>query len=345
LQMTGGLLGFQTTRTHLPDSLRLLAEVLRGASFPPAEYQQLQRELVTGLSSQLDNPETLSRDALSTHFNAYPPGDPRYYIPLKQRIDEVSKTSLESVKKFYADFYGTARGEISIVGDFNDKEVESLLKELFAGWASKAPYARIDREYREIKPVRLMVDTPDKENAVFRARFDFPLRDDDPDAPALLIANEIFGGGSGLSNRLMVRLRQKDGLSYGVGSGVSLGSRERYSTFTIGGLSAPQNVNRAEQAVREEMERALKEGFTAAEVEDAKKGLLQSRTLNRSQDPVVASAWISNLDLGRTFAFSKQFEERLRAVTPEQVNAAFRKYIDPARMTFVIAGDAKKGAK
>lgn len=115
--------------------------------------------------------------------------------------------------------------------------------------------------------------------------------------------------------------------------------------FTIGGLSAPQNVNRAEQAVREEMERALKEGFTAAEVEDAKKGLLQARTLNRSQDPVVAGAWISNLDLGRTFAFSKQFEDRLRAVTPEQVNAAFRKYIDPARMTFVIAGDAKKGAK
>ena len=345
LQMTGGLLGFQTTRTHLPDSLRLLAEVLRGASFPPAEYQQLQRELVTGLSSQLDNPETLSRDAMSTHFNAYPPGDPRYYIPLKQRIDAVGKASLDSVKKFYADFYGTARGEISIVGDFNDKEVESLLKELFAGWSSKAPYARIDREYREVKPVRLMVDTPDKENAVFRARLDFPLRDDDPDAPALLIANEIFGGGSGLSNRLMVRLRQKDGLSYGVGSGVSLGSRELYSSFTIGGLSAPQNVNRAEQAVREEMERALKEGFTAAEVEDAKKGLLQARTLNRSQDPVVAGAWISNLDLGRTFAFSKQFEERLRTVTPEQVNAAFRKYIDPARMTFVIAGDAKKGAK
>ncbi len=345
LQMTGGLLGFQTTRTHLPDSLRLLADVLRGASFPLAEYQQLQRELVTGLSSQLDNPEALSRDAMSTHFNAYPPGDPRHHIPLKQRIDDVGKTSLESVKKFYADFYGTARGEISIVGDFNDKEVESLIKELFAGWASKAPYARVDREYREVKPVRLTVDTPDKENAVFRARLDFPLRDNDPDAPALLIANEIFGGGSGLSNRLMVRLRQKDGLSYGVGSGVSLGSRERYAMFTIGGLSAPQNVNRAEQAVREEMERALKEGFTAAEVEDAKKGLLQARTLNRSQDPVVAGAWISNLDLGRTFAFSKQFEDRLRAVTPEQVNAAFRKYIDPAKMTFVIAGDAKKGAK
>ncbi len=56
LQMTGGLFGFQTTRTHLPDSLRLLADVLRGASFPPAEYQQLQRELVTGLVFAVGQP-------------------------------------------------------------------------------------------------------------------------------------------------------------------------------------------------------------------------------------------------------------------------------------------------
>jgi zinc protease len=203
----------------------------------------------------------------------------------------------------------------------------------------------VDREFRDVKPARFVIDTPDKENAVFRARLAFPMRDDDPDAAALMIADEIFGGGSGMSNRLMVRLRQKDGLSYGVGSGLALGSRERLATFSISGIAAPQNVGRAEQAVREELERARKEGFTAAEVDDAKKGLLQSRLLNRSQDPVVAGAWVSNLDLGRSFAFSKQFEDRLRAVTPEQVNAAFRKYIDPEKMTFVIAGDAKKGVK
>jgi zinc protease len=345
LQMTGGLLGFQTTRAHLPDALRLLADVLRNASFPPAEYQQLQREVVTGISAQLDNPEALSRDALATHFNTYPPGDPRHYIPLKQRIEAVEKTPLDAVKKYHADFYGTARGEVSIVGDFDEKEVEALVRQQFATWASKAPYERVDREYRDVKALRALIDTPDKENATFRARLDLPLRDDDPDAPALTIANEILGGGGGLSNRLMSRLRQKDGVSYGVGSGLALGSRERLSSFTISGSAAPQNVTQAEQALREELARARKDGFTAEEVEDAKKGLLQSRLLNRSQDPVVAGAWISNLDLGRTFAFSKQFEERLRAVTPEQVNAAFRTYIDPAKMTFVIAGDAKKGVK
>ncbi len=345
LQMTGGLLSFQTTRANLPAALRLLADVLRNAAFPATEYQQLQRELVTGLSSQLDNPEALSRDVLATHFNTYPAGDPRYYVPLKERIEVVSKTPLDAVKKYHSDFYGTARGEISIVGDFDAQAIEPLVKEQFAGWASKAPYARVDREYRDVKPARMVVDTPDKENAVFRARQEFPLRDDDPDAAALTIATEILGGGSGLANRLMVRLRQKDGLSYGVGAGLALGSRERLATFTIGGIAAPQNVNRAEQALREELERARKDGFTATEVDDAKNGLLQSRLLNRSQDPVVASAWVGNLDLGRTFAFSRQFEDRLRAVTPAEASAAFRKYIDPEKMSFVIAGDAKKGVK
>ncbi len=108
---------------------------------------------------------------------------------------------------------------------------------------------------------------------------------------------------------------------------------------------APQNAIKAEQALREEIERARRDGFTARELDDAKKGTLQERATNRSQDSVLAGAWASNMDLGRTFAFSKQFEDRMQSATLEQVNAAFRKYIDPARITFVIAGDAKKGAK
>jgi zinc protease len=80
-------------------------------------------------------------------------------------------------------------------------------------------------------------------------------------------------------------------------------------------------------------------------VSDARKGLLQQRLVNRSQDSVLAGSWTHNLDLGRTFAFSKQFEDRLAGVTPEQANSAFRKYIDPARMTVVVAGDAKKGVQ
>jgi zinc protease len=345
LKMTGGLLGFQTTREHLPDALRLVAHVLKEAAFPPDEYAQLQRQVVTGLAAQLDNPESLSRDALSNHFNTYPAGDPRHYIPLRERIEAVPKLPLDALKAFHTDFYGTARGDMAIVGDFDAGQIAALAKELFTPFASKAPYARVERDYREVAPTRIVIDTPEKENAMIRARVDFPLRDDEPDAAALTLANDIFGGGAGLSNRLMERLRQKDGLSYGAGSGLSIGSRNRVATWAMGAIVAPQNAARAEQAIREELERARREGFSAKEVEDAKRGLLQERLVNRSQDGIVAGAWISNLDLGRTFRFSRQFEERVQALTPEQVNAAFRKYVDPQRMTFVVAGDAKKGIK
>ena len=108
---------------------------------------------------------------------------------------------------------------------------------------------------------------------------------------------------------------------------------------------APQNALRAEQAAREELERLVKDGLSAKEVEDARNGLLQERLLNRSQDGTVAGAWTNNLDLGRTFAFSKAIEDRLRALTAADVNAALRRRIDPAKLTVVIAGDAKKGVK
>ncbi len=345
LQMTGGLTSFQTTRPNLPDALKLLAHVMKEASFPADEYGQLQRQVTTGLSSQLDNPETLSRDVLQSHFNTYPAGDPRHYIPLKERIDAIPKLPLDAVRAFHSDFYGTARGEVAVVGDFDAAQISGLLKELFTGYASKAPYERVEREYRDVKPARLIVDTPDKENAIIRLRLDLPLRDDDPDAAALTLANDIFGGGSGLSNRIIDRLRQHDGLSYGAGSGLTMGSRNRLSTWALGAIVAPQNVPRAEQAIREEIERARRDGFTAKEVDDAKKGILQERLVNRSQDGVVAGAWTAYLDLGRTFEFSRQFEDRLKSLTVEQVNAAFRKYVDPERLVFVLAGDAKKGVK
>jgi len=152
LQMTGGLARVPDD-THSSGGLaapvgRCAAQrQLSGGGVPAAAARGGHRTV-----SQLDNPEALSRDVLATHFNTYPPGDPRYHTPLKQRIDAVGKVPLEAVKKYHGDFYGTARGEISIVGDFDDKAIEPLLKELFAGWASKAPYALVEREYREVKP-------------------------------------------------------------------------------------------------------------------------------------------------------------------------------------------------
>jgi zinc protease len=94
--------------------------------------------------------------------------------------------------------------------------------------------------------------------------------------------------------------------------------------------------------MRAELARAVKDGFTAEEIARAKSGMMQQRVQTRSQDSALATGWVTYLYLDRTYAWSKAFEAKLNALTPEQVNAAFRKAIDPARLSVVTAGDESK---
>jgi zinc protease len=343
LKMQGGLTQFETTRAMLADALRLTAHILHDANFPEAEVELLKREVLTGLQAQLADPGARSNDALQTHFNTYPVGDPRRYVPIAERIAAVPSITRQQLLEFRDNLAGTARGQIAVVGDFDDKAVEGLLRELFSAKPSKAPYARILSEPRPVPPARLVAPIPDKENAFFRARLVLDARDEDPDAAALLVGNYIFGGGSGLSNRLIDRVRQRDGLSYGAGSGLNLSSIDRASSFGIGAIGAPQNIAKIEAAIRDELTRAAREGFNQKELDDARNGILQERLLGRSEDGTLAGAWVGNLYLDRSFAFSKQIEDRIRTLTVADLNAAWRKHIDPDRLTVSIAGDPAKG--
>ncbi|HEX4934546.1 MAG TPA: insulinase family protein, partial [Gemmatimonadaceae bacterium] len=130
---------------------------------------------------------------------------------------------------------------------------------------------------------------------------------------------------------------------YGVGSDLSVGATDRASSWSAYAIAAPANIARVEAAFREELARAIKEGFTDAEVAAAKSGVLQAGVQGRAQDAGVASRWVSYLYLDRTFtSFSKAFEDKIRALTPAQVSAALRKHVDPAKVTVVKAGDFSK---
>ncbi|EXI69114.1 MAG TPA: pitrilysin family protein [Candidatus Accumulibacter phosphatis] len=343
LKVRGGMTQFETTRDKLPEALALAAQLLSEPSFPPAEFEELRREYLTALQSQLDSPEQLAGDALASHFNTYPPGDPRHHTPLPERIEQLRRLELDAVVAYQRDLVGTARGEIAIVGDFDPQAIEDELRRLFADYRSQSAYQRLEREFRPVPPRRIVIDAPDKENAFLRARLDIDLQRDDADAAALYVANYIFGNSGGLSSRLMDRLRQKDGLSYSVASSLSIGQRERLSTWTVAAMVAPQNAARAERALLEELRRARDAGFGAAEVTAAKTGIVEASAVARSQDAAIASGWTSLLDRGRDWRDSQAFEARIMAVTPEQASAAFRKYIDPEQMTLVLAGDGSKG--
>ncbi len=279
--------------------------------------------------------------ALARHGDPYPRGDVRHANSLEEDIEDIKAARLEDLKAFHRDFHGAHPAEMAIVGDFDPKEITPLVNELFGAWKAPASVAPILRRHVEVAPTAQTIDTPDKENGFYIAGMNLDLNVEDPDYPALMLANYIFGEG-GLKSRLMDRIRQKDGLSYGGGSELAGGDLDRAGSFTISAIAAPQNLARLDAAVRAELARAVKEGFTAAELAGAKSGLMQQRLQNRSDDGVLAAGWTGLLYRGRTFAWSEQFERRLMAVTVPQLNAAFRKAIDPARLSVFIAGDQGK---
>jgi zinc protease len=182
------------------------------------------------------------------------------------------------------------------------------------------------------------INTPDKANATYTSGLLFPLRDDDPDYPALLMGNYILGSGA-LSSRLGNRIRQQEGLSYSVSSTLSVSSFDKRAGLTIGAICNPQNMGRVEKAAREELERLLRDGVTPDELEKAKQGHLQAQKVSRANDAALAGL-LSNLrHAGRTMTYEAELEKKIEALTPEQIQAAMKKHIEPTRLVIVTAGD------
>ena len=290
LKISGSPHHFETTRANLAEALRLVAHVLKEPAFPEAEFEQLRQQTLVGIESSRSEPQALASRALAEHFNIYPRGDVRAETTIEEDIADTRAATLDQLKAFHREFYGAAPAELAIVGDFDADAIVPLVDELFGHWVAPAHVAPVLRRHADIAPIRKMLDTPDKENGFYTARLNLDLNIEDADYPALMLANYIFGEG-GLKSRLMDRIRQKDGLSYGGGSQLAAGELDRAGMFGISAIAAPQNLRKLDAAVREELARALKGGFTAAELAGAKSGLLQQRVQNRSEDPVLAAGW------------------------------------------------------
>jgi zinc protease len=218
--------------------------------------------------------------------------------------------------------------------------VSRAVDELFGTWVTPSPFQRVPSRYFDKPALENEVVTPDKANAALRGGLNVRMRDDHPDFPALIIANQLLGGAS--TGRVPARVREKEGLSYSIYTSFSSSSLDESSAFRVSAIFAPQNRERVERAIREELARAVKDGFTAEEVASAKGSFLKQRRLARSQDRALASRLSNYLFVKRSFAWDIDLEKKIAALTPAQVNAALRRHIDPARLSVVVAGDLKK---
>jgi zinc protease len=331
----------QTVEANLAGALRLAAEILREPAFPEKEFDELRQQRLAAAEQSRSEPQALGQIELQRRLMPYPRGDVRYVSTPDEQIEDLKKLTLDEARKFHEQFYGASTGEFSAVGQFDKAEIQKLAGELFGSWKSPSAYTRVLSSYRKIEPSNQKIETPDKQMAMFLIGGRVKLTDDDPDFAAMTLANYMVGGGS-LSNRLFKRIRDKEGLSYGVQSVFQAPGKDDGALFVALAICAPQNAPKVEASMIDELSRTAKDGFAADEVAAAKKSWAQEQSVERSRDGSLAGVLASREFLDRTMKFDETLEARVAALTPEQVSAAFRKLVDPAALTIVKAGDFKK---
>jgi len=346
INLNGGLtsvtVSISTTAQNLIPAMTLAAEMLQNPIFPESDFEQIRAQRIAALERNRTDPESLVGLTLQRNLSPYPQTDVRYYPTMEEEIADLEEVTLDDVRQFYDDFYGASQGELSVVGQFSPDDVANATERLFGSWESPAAYALIVNDYLDVTEINQTIETPDKENAEFAAGLRIRMNDGNPDYPAMVMANFMFGGG--IKARLPERVRNQEGLSYSVGSNFSAPVEGDAAVFSSSAIANPVNIPRVEASFMEELTRAVAGGFTADELNAAKKAWLDDRKGSRSSDGGVLGLMASRERWGRTLQWDADFEARIESLTLDEVNAAFRRYVDPDRVSIVKGGDFREAA-
>ena len=331
-----------TDKKNLEAALNLLTDLLKNPKFDKAEFDKLLVQTKTDCEANKQDPQTVSFEKLAKLTTNYPKGHPLYAESSDERIADLAKVKLEDLQKYYADFYGANHSLSVFIGGIDKNQVTTFLKNTLGDWNSKADYAEIVPEYFDVKSTTASVETPDKTNAVLAGRINLQLSQKDADYPAAMMANELLGGGSFMGSRIAQRLREKEGMSYGAGSYMDARYKEQQGSWGLYAIFNPLVKNRLDSALNDEISKALSTGFTQDELTRSVKSTMENRKTLLGLDNYLSYQLINYMEDGRDLSDFTDFEDKMKALNLNQVNAAMKKYFDKSKLVLVYSGDFQK---
>jgi zinc protease len=336
----GLTLHIETLRDKLPAALDLASEILTTPAFPAKELEIVRQEQLAASEQQLQDPQAVAWSVMSQLTDKWPKSDPRYQETPTEEIAAVKQLQLADVKRFYQDFVGAGHGELAVVGDFDPAAVRAQVEKLVGTWQTKKPYERLASKAFGVGGQTKSIDIKDKEMTTIVFGHDVAMKDSDEDYAAWLMAAQILGGDTG--SRTWMRLREHEGLSYGVGTWAWADSFDASGGFGGYAILAPQNLSKAKASLLEEVARLVSGKPADDELARAKDAWIKDQDTSLSDDGYVAQMLGNQVYVGRTTEFTKQLRARIQAVTPADVERVAKKYLDPKRLTMVDAGDQSK---
>ncbi|OXB22509.1 peptidase M16 [Flavobacterium tructae] len=331
-----------TYKESFKEVMEILGDLLTNATFPQNELTKTISEYNTYLESSLNDPNSLAFIEVSRQTSKYPKESIFYTATVQEQIDAYKKIKQPELIDFYKNILGGNNGVGTVVGDLEAKSTAQILESTFGKWNSKSKYERAIPTYFETQKADKEYITPDKENAVAVGKISFKMTQKDADYPAFVMANEMLGSGGFLSARIPMRLREKEGISYGAGSFVNVPITNDVSYWAYYAFLNPTKKNAVEIAAKEEIAKALKDGFTAEELKSNLVSWLNERKTRLGDDGTLMDLTNVYLQYGVPLEDYDTLEAKVKALKIEEVNAVAKKYLSLDKMTSVYVGDFNK---
>jgi zinc protease len=344
VNVSGGGLSSVTAAVSAPAenfaaAVRLAVEILKEPAYPSGEFDRIKAQRLKALEVPPTDPTAIAQERLNRYLSPFSTGDTQYSPTREEQIPEMQKVALDDVTRFHDQFYGANFGVFAVVGPVTLPDVQKLSEELLGSWNTTKSYKPLTTPFKKMPPINEKIEAPDKANAEFLAGERFQLSQNDPDYPAIVLASYMFG--EPITSHIADRIRNREGLSYGANARITVPTEGDAATLTGTVSLNPGFGPKVEFSFMDELKKVYQNGFSASELAEAKKAYLDARVIGRSTDASLLTFIAQHEQLDRPYTWDKNMEDKIKSMTLDQVNGAFRKHLDPNGVSIVKAGDFK----
>ena len=317
----------------VPLVVAMIAEQLRQPAFAAAELTKLKKELASELQQSLEDADHQAEVAFSRVV--FPAGHPAHLSTAQELVAEIKAAKLAEVKAFHAANYSPAGMHLVVVGEVDPEAFKAEVARAFDGWKPQPVRAMDAAVSGPVAGGESVVKMADKSSISVVIGQPTGLRAGDPGWLALRIGSDVLG--QGFTSRLIGNVRDREGLTYGIGTAMR-DDTYRQGQWAVTGTFAPSLLDQGLASARREIRKWWSEGITADELEYRKSAVAGQFTVGLETTEGLAEKLLLCVQRGFELNWLDEFPGKVNALTLEEVNGALKRHLDPDKMATVKAG-------
>lgn len=325
----------------LPDVLALVAEQLHEPLLDADEFEKERTQAVAAVRRAMDSTAGQATGLLVRRL--YGPAHPNFVPEPADELARLEALTVEGVRAYHAAHVGADRLTVAFAGDLDPSVVAGAVRARLGDGPVHGLEPRFDADAAPAPPGRAERFVADRSNLDVRMGHPVALRRDDEEW--LPVYAGLFALGGNFSARLMQTVRDEMGLTYGIGSSLHNVAVEHGGHWLIHATLSADRLEEGIAATRDVARRFVEEGVRPDELAAVQTTLAGQHVVGLATTGGLAARLLVTAERGFDLSHLDRYPDLVRALTPDGVNAAIRRHLDPERLHVTVAGTLPGGAR